>query len=82
MTIAGLAACGVWHGVHRLRLDELREAGKLDFSCASMDAASPRGPYAGAHSTSRDKLDRKRHFITDAKVIPLTTRRGGARANG
>src|SRR5690606_42102557 len=33
-------AAGVWHRLHLLLLGELRGAGKLDFSRASMDAAS------------------------------------------
>jgi transposase len=35
---------GVWHQLHRLLLDELRGAGQLDFSRASMDAASVASP--------------------------------------
>ncbi len=31
---------GVWDRVHRLLLDELQEAGKLDWSRASLDASS------------------------------------------
>jgi len=37
---------GVWHQLHMLLLAELRSAGRLDFSRASLDAASvpsPRG---------------------------------------
>ncbi len=37
-------AAGVWHRLHLLLLDELRGAGKLDFSRASMDAASVASP--------------------------------------
>ncbi len=31
---------GVWDRIHRLLLDELQEAGKLDWSRASLDASS------------------------------------------
>ncbi len=37
-------AAGVWHRLHLLLLDELRGAGKLDFSRASLDAASVASP--------------------------------------
>jgi hypothetical protein len=34
----------VWHRLHLLLLDELRGAGKLDFSRACMDGASVASP--------------------------------------
>jgi len=37
-------AAGAWHRLHLLLLDELRGAGKLDFSRASLDAASVASP--------------------------------------
>lgn len=37
-------AAGVWHRLHLLLLEELRGADKLDFSRASMDAASVASP--------------------------------------
>jgi len=37
-------AAGVWHRLHLLLLAELRGAGKLDFSRASIDAASVASP--------------------------------------
>ena len=37
-------AAGVWHRLHLLLLDELRGAGKLDFSRACMDGASVASP--------------------------------------
>lgn len=37
-------AAGVWHRLHLLLLDKLRGAGKLDFSRASLDAASVASP--------------------------------------
>ncbi|WP_225783982.1 IS5 family transposase [Xenophilus sp. Marseille-Q4582] len=68
-------AAGVWHRLHLLLLGELRGAGKLDFSRASMDAASvakpPGGHYTGPNPTDRGKLASKRHIITDRQGIPL-----------
>jgi transposase len=37
-------AAQVWHDLHLLLLDELRSAGKLDFSRVSMDGASVASP--------------------------------------
>lgn len=46
-------ACGVWHRLHRVLLEELHDADCLDLSRASVDAASvssPRGAYAPAQT--------------------------------
>ncbi|QTD44718.1 IS5 family transposase [Ottowia testudinis] len=68
-------AAGVWHRLHLALLAELRGAGKLDFSRASIDGASvakpPGGPHTGANPTDRGKLGSKRHIITDRRGIPL-----------
>jgi len=40
---------GVWHQLHMLLLAELRSAGRLDFSRASLDAASVPSPGGLAH---------------------------------
>ena len=47
-------AAGVWHRLHLLLLDELRGAGKLDFSRASMDAASVASPRGAIHRPQPD----------------------------
>jgi len=41
-------AAGVWRELHLKRLNELRKAGKLDFSRFSMDGASVPSPRGGA----------------------------------
>lgn len=68
-------AAQVWHNLQLLLLDELRSAGKLDFSRVSMDGASvaspPGGPYTDPNPTDRGKLGSKRHVITDRQGIPL-----------
>jgi transposase len=67
-------AAGVWHRLHLLLLAELRGAGKLDFTRASIDGASvssPRGAYTGPNPTDRGKLGSKRLVITDRNGIPL-----------
>jgi transposase len=43
---------GVWDRIHRLLLDELQEAGKLDWSRASLDASSLPAKR-GAHKRGR-----------------------------
>lgn len=40
-------AAGVWHRLHHVLLAELRRADKLDFSRASLDAASVASPRGG-----------------------------------
>lgn len=40
-------AAGVWDQMHRLLLDRLREADKLDFSRAVVDSASVRAVFGG-----------------------------------
>ncbi|MFT7721390.1 MAG: IS5 family transposase [Roseateles sp.] len=66
---------GVWHQLHMLLLAELRSAGRLDFSRASLDGASgaqpPGGSHTGPNPTDRGKLGSKRHIITDRQGIPL-----------
>ena len=68
-------AAGVWDQLHRVLLDELREADKIDWSRAIVDSASLRalagGPKTGPNPTDRAKPGSKHHVITDAQGIPL-----------
>ena len=60
-------AAQAWHNLHLLLLDELRSAGKIDFSRVSIDGASVASP----NPTDRGKLGSKRHLITDRQGISL-----------
>lgn len=48
-------AAGVWHRLHRVLLADLRQAGKLDFSRASLDAASVAAPRGATHRSEPDR---------------------------
>lgn len=66
---------GVWDKVKQVLLDQLREADKLDFSRAAIDAAFCRafggGEKTGPNPTDRRKKGSKHHVVTDAKGTPL-----------
>jgi len=68
-------AAGIWDQLHRVLLDELREANEIDWSRAVVDSASLRalagGPKTGPNPTDRAKPGSKHHVITDAKGRPL-----------
>lgn len=68
-------AAGVWDQLHRVVLDDLREADKIDCSRAVVDSASLRalagGSKTGPNPTDRAKPGSKHHVITDAQGIPL-----------
>ena len=68
-------AAGVLHQLHQMLLAELRGAGRLDFSRASIGGASVPGPPGGSHTgpnpTDRGKLGSKRHVVTDLAGISL-----------
>ena len=70
-------AAGVWDQLHRVLLDELREADEMDWSRAAVDSASVRalagGPKSGTNPTDRAKPGSKHHVITDGQGIPLAT---------
>jgi hypothetical protein len=62
----------VWHQLHLMLLGELRGAGRLGFSRASIDGTQPPGsPRTGPDPTDRGKLGSKRHVVTDRAGIPL-----------
>ena len=60
---------GVWDRIHRLLLDDLQEAGKLDWSRASLDASSlpakRGGSKTGANPTDRGRAGSKHHVIVE-----------------
>ncbi len=73
---------GVWQRLHELLLQELQDAGTLDWSRAAIDSSKARalggGEYTGPNPTDRSKLGTKHHVMTDAQGIPLSTSITGA----
>jgi transposase len=66
---------GVWDQLVQILLNELREAGRIDFSRAAVDSGTIRavggGGKTGANPTDRRKPGSKHHVITEANGIPL-----------
>jgi transposase len=66
---------GVWERLHKILLDELQEADKIDWSRAALDSSHARalggGEESGKNPTDRGKLGTKHHILTDAQGIPL-----------
>jgi transposase len=50
---------GVWHKLHRLLLDKLREADKIDFSRAVVDSTSVRAVFGGRRRGPIRRIDGK-----------------------
>lgn len=79
-------AAGVWDQLHRVLLDELREADEMDWSRAAVDSASVRALAGGLKSacnpTDRAKPGSKHHVMTDGQGIPLATILTAANVNG
>jgi transposase len=70
-------ADGTWDQVHKVLLDRLRGAAKIDWSRALIDSSAVRAAYGGG-ATGPSPVDRakpgsKHHVITDARGIPLTS---------
>ena len=68
-------ADGTWDKIHKVLLDRLRGADKIDWSRALIDSSSVRAAYGG-EATGPSPVDRakpgsKHHVITDARGIPL-----------
>ena len=63
---------GVWERLHRELLNRLHDAGRIDWSRASLDSASIRarggGDSAGPNPTDRGKPGTKRHVIVAEMV--------------
>jgi transposase len=66
---------GVWDSLHKVLLDELQEADRIDWSRATVDSTHVRalggGGKTGKNPTDRGKLGTKHHIVTDAQGIPL-----------
>jgi transposase len=75
---------GVWDKLHRILLEELQEADKIDWSRAAADSTKSRavggGDDTGPNPTDRGKLGTKHNVLTDAQGIPLTVMVTGANA--
>lgn len=70
-------ADGTWDKIHKLLLDHLRGADKIDWSRALIDSSSVRSAFGG-EATGPSPVDRaksgsKHHVITDANGTPLTS---------
>lgn len=67
---------GVWERLHRVLLDQLGCAKKVDWSRAVVDSGSIRavggGEKTGPNPTDRAKPGSKHHVITDAVGVPLS----------
>ena len=65
---------GVWRRLHRTLLQRLQDAGRIDWTRASLDSASvpaPGGDQTGKDPTNRGKLGTKRHVVVDRHSVPL-----------
>ena len=69
---------GIWERLHHELLNRLHDAGRIDWSPASLDSASipvkHGGDNAGPNPTDRGKLGTKSHVIVDRTGIPLAVR--------
>jgi transposase len=69
-------ADGTWDKIHKVLLDRLNAADKIDWSRAIIDSSSVRAAYGGEGTgpspVDRSKSGSKHHVITDAQGIPLT----------
>ena len=70
-------ADGTWDKIHKVLLDKLRGADKIDWSRALIDSSFVRAAYGG-EATGPSPVDRakpgsKHHVITDANGIPLAS---------
>jgi transposase len=68
-------ACGAWTELHKLLLNELRDADKIDWSRAVIDSSFVRalggGEDTGPSPVDRRKLGSKHHILVDGNGIPL-----------
>ena len=69
---------GVWERLHHRLLNSLHDAGRIDWSRASLDSASIRarggGDHTGPNPTDRGRRGTKRHLVVDRNGIPLAAR--------
>jgi transposase len=75
-------ATGVWDDLHRVLLDHLGRANRIDWSRACLDSGSVPAPGGGSDTgpnpTDRGKSGSKRHRVVDAQGIPLAIRHTAA----
>jgi transposase len=73
---------GVWRRLHRALLQRLQDAGRIEWTRASLDSASVpapgRGEATGKDPTNRGKLGAKRHLVVDRTGMPLAMTVSGA----
>src|SRR6266699_553748 len=78
-------ADGTWDRIHKVLLDRLRKADKIDWSRAAVDSSSVRAAYGGEETgpspVDRRKPGTKHHLVTDGNGIPLATSVTGANAH-
>ena len=73
---------GTWDKIHKVLLDKLRGADKIDWSRALIDSSFVRAAYGRPGDRpepggSGPSPARKHHVITDANGIPLASSRDG-----
>jgi transposase len=70
-------ADGTWLKLHKILLDRLRGADKIDWSRALIDSSQVRAAYGGGGTgpspVDRSKPGSKHHVVTDASGIPLAS---------
>jgi transposase len=75
-------ADGTWGQIHKVLLDRLNAADKLDWSRGIIDSSSVRAAYGGEGTgpspVDRGKPGSKHHVLTEAQGIPLTAAATGA----
>ena len=73
---------GVWAKLHHHLLNQLGQAGKIDWSRAAVDSSSVAAPLGGAETgpnpTDRGKSGTKHHIVVDRQGIPLAVVQSGA----
>ena len=78
-------ADGTWDKIHKVLLDRLRGADKIDWSRALIDSSFVRAAYGGEATgpspVDRSKPGSKHHVITDANGIPLASSVTAANVN-
>jgi transposase len=78
-------ADGTWDKIHKVLLDHLRGAGRIDWSRALIDSSFVRAAYGGGATgpspVDRGKPGSKHHLITDAHGIPLAASVTAANVN-
>jgi transposase len=78
-------ADGTWAKIHKILLDRLRAADKLDWSRAAVDASFVRAAYGGEGTgpspVDRDKPGSKHHVMTEGQGIPLAASSTAANVN-